>query len=197
MRGLLTALMSNNIDLELVGTSSLNRADRAEILSLCKAAYGEDVSHLFAAYTADVHVLARAGRILVGHGMIVTRWLQVDGNSLLRTAYVELVATAEDFRNQGIGSAMMRRLEEYAAENQFDLAALCPADTTLYDHLGWEYWEGPLFIRPKTTGPEKKETPALIPTPEERVMILRLPNTPPIYLDQPLSAEWRDGGELW
>jgi len=196
VRGLFNAFMINIVEIELVEARSFKSADHAEILRLCDAAYGEEVSHLFAAYTADVHVLARTGRVLVGHGMIVTRWLQVNGWDLLRTAYVELVATAEGFRNQGIGTFMMRKLAGYAAENPYELVALCPADTNLYSHLGWEYWRGPLSIRPNAA-PENKETPALIPTPEERVMILRLPNTPPLNLDHPLSVEWRGGGELW
>ena len=114
---------------------------------------------------------------------------------LLRTAYVELVATAEGFRNRGIGARIMARLAKRAAREGYDLAALCPADTGLYGHLGWEYWQGPLFIRP-----EKREAmvPAtLIPTPEERVMILRLPGTPFLDVTQSLSADWRAGGELW
>ena len=188
--------MNDRFDFETIEAGRLTSGDRAEILDLCNSAYGEDVSHLFAAYTADVHVLARMGRVLVGHGMIVTRWLQAGTGPLLRTAYIELVATAEAYRNRGIGARMMMELARYAAANPYVLAALCPADTGLYAHLGWQYWRGPLFIRPSPNS-EQKETPALIPTPEERVMILRLPSTPPLDLDQPLSAEWRGGGELW
>ena len=74
------------------------------------------------------------------------------------------------------------------------------ADTGMYGYLGWEYWQGQLFIRAKVaeeaTG-AGASTAALIATPEERVMILRLPATPPLDLTQPLSAEWRAGGELW
>ena len=36
----------------------------------------------------------------------------------------------------------------------------------------------------------------LLPTPEEQVMVLRLPKTPPLDLELPLSAEWREG-EVW
>jgi aminoglycoside 2'-N-acetyltransferase I len=37
----------------------------------------------------------------------------------------------------------------------------------------------------------------MLPTPaEEQVMILRLPKTPPLDPNAPLSAEWREG-ELW
>ena len=188
--------MNDRFSFELIESGRLTSLDRAKILDLCNSAYSEDVSHLFAAYTADVHVLARMGRMLVGHGMIVTRWLQAGSGPLLRTAYIELVATAQANRNQGIGARMMKEVAWYAAAIPYDLAALCPADTSLYGHLGWEYWLGPLFIRPRGNS-EQMETPALIPTLEERVMILRLPSTPPLDLDQPLSAEWRGGGELW
>jgi hypothetical protein len=89
----------------------------------------------------------------------------------------------------------MRKLAEKATLDEYDLAALCPADTRLYGHLGWEYWQGPLFIRQVPEPPTHLE--GLIPTPEERVMVLRLPRTPPLDMTQSLSAEWRPGGELW
>ena len=187
--------MSRSYSFEVLEAGRLDESVREEIVRLCNEAYGEDVSHLFAAYTADTHVLARVGDTLVGHGMIVTRWLQAGDGPPLRTAYVELVATAENHRNRGIGAGIMERLAERAALDGYDLAALCPAETGLYGHLGWEYWQGPLFIRPdkeRTT-----DTTALISTQEERVMVLRLPRTPPLDLNLPLSAEWRDGGELW
>jgi hypothetical protein len=57
----------------------------------------------------------------------------------------------------------------------------------MYARLGWEFWRGPLFIR---------RAGRLIPTPDEEVMILRLPKTPPLDLEAPLSVEWREG-ELW
>lgn len=187
--------MTQPYRLQVIEAIGLVEADRLEIVRLCNAAYGEDVSHLFAAYSADTHALAWVGDALAGHGMIVTRWLQAGGGPLLRTAYVELVATAAGYRKWGIGAGIMRLLAERAAKDGYDLAALCPADTGLYGHLGWEYWQGPLFVRP---GKEPAtDSTTLIPTPEERVMILRLPETPPLALTESLSAEWRAGGELW
>jgi GNAT superfamily N-acetyltransferase len=187
--------MPYSYSLEVLEGSRLLERDRAGIVRLCNEAYGEDVSHLFAAYTAEVHGLARVGNALVGYGMIVTRWLQAGDGPLLRTAYVELVATAANHRKRGIGSGIVSLLAERAARDGYDLAALCPADTGLYGYLGWEYWQGPLFIRP---GKSPATNPAeLIATPEERVMILRLPGTPTLELSRPLSAEWRAGGELW
>ena len=113
----------------------------------------------------------------------------------MRTAYVEMVATAPAYQRQGIGTAVMEKVAAVAAQQLYDLAALCPADTELYAHLGWEYWQGQLFVRPRVRCVE--EAPAPIPTPEEQVMVLKLPATPALDLGQPLSAEWREGGELW
>ena len=36
----------------------------------------------------------------------------------------------------------------------------------------------------------------LLPTPKDRVMVLRLPRTPKLDVEAPLTAEWREG-ELW
>ena len=65
--------MINRFDFETIEPGRLKGADRVEILNLCNSAYGEVVSHLFAAYAGDVHVLSRRGSVIVGHGMIVTR----------------------------------------------------------------------------------------------------------------------------
>ena len=71
----------------------------------------------------------------------------------------------------------------------FQLAALCPSDRgqALYSRLGWERWIGSLSIR---------QNAGVIETPEESVMIYRLPWSPALDLTAPLSAEWRPG-ELW
>ena len=143
----------------------------------------------------DFHVLARIDNRLVGHAMAVTRWLRAGDGPLLRTAYVELVATAQGFRNRGIGARVMRKVAEVAVNESYELAALCPADTDLYLYLGWERWQGQLYIR--VSQERSKEDRTLIATPEERIMILKLPRTPFLDLTLPLSAEWRHVGELW
>ena len=91
-------------------------------------------------------------------------------------------ATAPDRQGRGYASAIMRRLA--AAIGDWSLGALSPSDASFYARLGWERWRGPLSIR-TADGP--------LATPDEEVMILRLPATPPLDLDAPLSAEWRAG----
>ena len=184
-----------DLKMEVFPANSLTPATLQEIRYLCNAAYGEKLDALFDAYVADLHILASLRNQLVGHAMIVTRWLQAGEGAPLRTAYVEMVATAHRHRSRGIGTAIMRKVAQVAARERYDVAALCPADTGLYSHLGWEYWRGDLFIRFPTPG--RLAGTELVPTPGEQVMVLKLPGTPALDLDQPLSAEWREGGELW
>ena len=117
--------------------------------------------------------------------MWVTRWLQPSNQPLLRTAYVEMVATEPEFQGRGFATAVMRRLA--SAIHDFQLGGLSPAEPMLYTKLGWVFWQGPLFIRTKD---------GLISTPEGSIMILRLPKTPCLDLTLPVSAGWCEG-ELW
>jgi aminoglycoside 2'-N-acetyltransferase I len=161
--------------------------DLEGILTLCRDTYGEDLAHFFRTFRDPVHVLGYQHGYLVSHALWITRWLQVGTDLPLRTAYVEAVATAPAHQHRGHASTIMHRLA--ASLGHFELAALCASTQgeDLYARLGWEPWRGPLFIRHKGE---------VIPTPGQRVMILRLPHTPPLDLDAPLSAEWREG-ELW
>jgi aminoglycoside 2'-N-acetyltransferase I len=124
---------------------------------------------------------------IVSHALWVTRWLQVNDGPLIRTAYVEAVATAPAHQRRGYASAVLQALVDEL--HHFELAALCAADDAqcLYRRLGWELWRGPLFIRQAN---DRVETPG------ETVMIRRLPKSPSLDLDGSLSAEWRLG-EIW
>ncbi len=175
----------NLLQVEVVHERALPSAHLKAVHDLCRRAYREDLVAYFAALTDACHVLGFLDGILVSHAMWVTRWLQVGDGPLLRTAYVEMVATEPAYQGRGLGRAVMGRL---AAEiTAYDLGALCPAETGLYGHLGWISWRGPLYIRTET---------GLLPTPEEAVMVLPTPRTPALDLELPLSAEWR-AIELW
>jgi aminoglycoside 2'-N-acetyltransferase I len=175
----------SQLHIEIVGGESLSPATRDEVLALCNEAYAEDLAHLFATFVSPTHVLAYHAGTLVSHAMWVTRWLHADALPPLRTAYVEMVATAPAYQGRGLGTAVMQRL---AAEiHDFALGGLATGSQGFYARLGWESWRGPLFIRTET---------GLLPTPDDSMMILRLPHTPALDLTAPLSAEWR-AGELW
>jgi aminoglycoside 2'-N-acetyltransferase I len=179
------------VHIEIVTAEALDSAARAEIIALCESAYGEDFTRLFEELTGSVHVLARDERgALVSHAEWVTRWLRPAGHPLLKTAYVEAVATAPECQGRGLGSAVLRCLsDELAMDSAWELAALSPSDSAFYARLGWELWQGPLGIR---CGDSVEQSPS-----DEEVMILRLPRTPAtLALTSQLTAEWRVG-ELW
>jgi aminoglycoside 2'-N-acetyltransferase I len=170
----------------------LTPEERTEILDLCSLAYGEDYEPFYRTFQGPVHVLGRMHGELVTHALWITRWLEVgeserypEGLGLLRTAYVEAVATHPTHRHAGFATTVMQRL---AREIQgYDLGALSPGAPELYTRLGWEPWQGPLHVRADGE---------LQPTPDEQIMVLRLPGTPPLDLDAALSCEWREG-EIW
>ncbi|MDX2006306.1 MAG: GNAT family N-acetyltransferase [Meiothermus sp.] len=174
------------LSFEVVTGEALSTGVRAEILNLCSSAYNEDFSAHLELLTKPVHVFARLGGRMVSHAAWVERHLQPDGLGLLRTAYVEAVATLPEAQGKGYASAILSEIPGLVSD--FDLAALSPSDPAFYRRLGWELWQGPLLIR---------RDAGLVPTPDEVVMIRRLPGTPAALNTRVrLSAEWRPG-EVW
>jgi aminoglycoside 2'-N-acetyltransferase I len=177
--------MPEGLSLQVIKGGDLSEQERHEVVALCSRAFETDYGVFLPTFLDATHILARRQGALVSHALWITRWLQPEGLPSLRTAYVEAVATAEAYRGRGYATVVMERLSQEVKD--FELGGLSPAGQGLYARLGWDLWRGPLFIR---TGAE------LVPTPDEVVMVLRLPNTPSLDLDAALSAEWREG-ELW
>jgi len=168
-------------------TEDLDAAIRSSIVQLCIAAHQEeDFKHLFSYIPSDgLHVLAYREAQLVGHAVVTMRWLQPEGQPLLKTAYVDAVATHPLYQGQGIGSAVMRHLA--AVITDFEIACLETEHVSFYAQLGWEEWRGALAGRRGTE---------LIPTPDQKgIMILSLAHTPPLDLDSTLTIEY--DGRIW
>ena len=162
-------------------TRELDEAARSAVVQLCIDAHQEeDFRNLFSYLPPDgLHVLAALGEELVGHAVVTTRWLQPVEGPLLRTAYVDAVATSPAHQRQGIGSAVMTHLA--AALGDYDVACLDTERVSFYERLGWERWRGPLAGR---------SGDGLIPTPDQPgVMVLRLPGTPELDPDTLLTIE--------
>ncbi len=176
--------MATELGLQICKSTDLPVDVAKAILELCSLAYAEDFAP-YLIYPNPVHVLGWIGSELVSHAMWVERWLQVGNEAPRRTAYIEAVATHPVHQKQGYASDILRHVA--SAIGDFELAALSPSDASFYARLGWELWRGPLAIRTEQ---------GLEATPDEEVMILRLPKTGAINLAAPLSAEWR-AGEVW
>ena len=181
----MAAVETPGLTIQRQSSAALSPATAAEVRALCDAAYEEDLAEYFKALGPGEHLLGWQDGTLASHLMWVTRWLQPDGGPLLRTAYVELVATAPAMRGRGYATALLRYFPSQVTD--FDLAALSPATENLYTRQGWRFWRGPLAAR--TAG-------GLVPTPEEEIMVLLLPRSPMLKTELPLSVEWRPG-EVW
>jgi aminoglycoside 2'-N-acetyltransferase I len=105
---------------------------------------------------------------------------------VLRTAYVDAVATLPACQGKGHGSALMRHLA--AGVDDFEIGCLETDRPGFYGRLGWEAWRGPLAGRTEA---------GRVPTPNQTgIMILRLWQTPALNLDGALTIECQ-GGRIW
>jgi GNAT superfamily N-acetyltransferase len=175
----------NALAIERASSAALGPGMSAALRMLCDAAYNADMGPNLRDIGPGEHLLGLVNGVLVSHLMWVTRWLQPGESPPLRTAYVEMVATAPHAQRRGYASALLEYFVPQVGDYQ--LAALSPATPNLYARLGWTFWRGSLTVRHETR---------VLPAPEERVMILPLLLTPALDLDLPLSIEWRPG-EVW
>lgn len=170
-------------------TEDWDATTRASIIQVCIAAHQEeDFKNLFAYVpSGGWHFLAYRDQQLVSHALVTTRWLQPAGQPVLKTAYVDAVATSPTYQGRGYGSTLMRQLAS-EIEHEYIIACLETERPAFYAQLGWELWRGPLAGRSEQ---------GLIPTPEQRgIMVLRLPQTPILDLDQGLTIECQPG-RIW
>lgn len=179
--------MSESIEIIAKRTEELDAVTRASIIDLCILAHQKaDFQHLFTYIPlGGFHFLAYRAQELVSHAVVTTRWLQPEGQPLLKTAYVDAVATLPVYQGQGIGSALLRHLALSIAD--YEIGCLETERVSFYTQVGWERWRGALF------GRKGRE---LLPTPEQKgIMILRLAHTPSLDLDKSLTIEY--DGRIW
>lgn len=176
--------MTSPAQITILPSATLSQRQHAAIQALCSRAYEEDFSGILALFDAPTHVVATVDDQVVSHALWVTRLLDYNG-TMLRSAYVEAVATEPRYQGRGYASAVLKALAQ--AIETYDIGALSPSDPAFYARLGWEVWQGSLYV---IQGAHKYETP------DEEVMVLRLPHTPPLDLKGTLAAPWRVG-DIW
>lgn len=180
--------MTASITVTFARTEDLNAATRAAIIQLCIAAHQEeDFRNLFSYIpSGGRHFLAYREDELVSHAVVTTRWLQEEDLPVMKTAYVDAVATLPTYQGQGYGSAVMQYLSKNI--DDYTIACLETEHPSFYERLGWEVWQGALGGRNEQ---------GVIPTPEQTgIMILRLASTPVLNLDGQLTIEC-EGERIW
>lgn len=177
--------------IRLVRTDDLLPDEVASLRALFDAAWsnkdGTFSEDDWGSASGGTHVIASIDDRIVAHASVVDRVLET-GDLVLRTGYVEAVATWPEHQGSGHGTRVMRAVAAFLSG--YDLGALDTGIPSFYERLGWARWRGPTAVRTER---------GVIGTPEEDglVMVLRTPNTPDaIDLDAPISCDWRPG-DVW
>ena len=173
-------------------TAELSDAETTAIQALMSAAFKRD-EH--GGFTWDdwlhalggVHLVLERDGGIVGHASVVQRALEISGRPI-RTGYVEAVAILPSLQRVGLGSLLMRAVNEHVAA-EYELGALGTGTQPFYQQLGWLIWQGPTSVR--IDGRTE-------PTPDEDgyILVLPTPTSPPFELSEPISCEWRPG-DAW
>ena len=174
--------------LAVLSSSELDHRTLAGLHELWAAAFGgrftsEDARHAF----GGVHVVARDGDRVVGHASAVPRTLVVAERSF-RAGYVEAVATLPGQQRHGVGTRVMRRLDE-EIRHRFEIGALSTGHGDFYQRLGWERWRGPTYVvrdgvRHRTVDED------------DGVMVLRFGVSATVGLASPIACHDRPG-DAW
>lgn len=131
------------------------------------------------------HVLMRDPGV-VSHAAVIPRRIEVDGRPF-RTGYVEGVATAPTRQGEGLGTAVMRRVNELI-RTHFELGALSTNRHTFYERLGWRRWRGPTLVR---SGDDLRRNPE----DDEGVMVLICESSEDLDIETPIACEARRGDD--
>ncbi|RJQ71579.1 GNAT family N-acetyltransferase [Pseudonocardiaceae bacterium YIM PH 21723] len=175
-------------DIELAHTWELDATDLAKIREFLTLAYDGEFSDTdWANSLGGVHALIWADDELIAHGSVVQRRMLV-ADRLLRTGYIEAIATHPEHRRNGYGNAIMDGLE-LVLRGAYELGALSTGGDAvrLYTERGWQLWEGPTSVFGRS-GVEL--------TPDEDGGIYVLPVTGPVNLSGPITCDFRDG-DVW
>ncbi len=172
----------------LVHTSDLDSETLLNAHRLLTDAYGgeftdADWDHAL----GGMHAIIGHRGTLIAHAAVVQRRLFHRG-AALRCGYVEGVAVREEWRGQGLGSAVLDAVEQ-VIRGAYPVGALSAsgAGSRLYRPRGWVCWRGPTSVL----------TPAgRVRTAEDDGSVFVLPVTTDLDPDGELVCDWRDG-DVW
>ena len=114
------------------------------------------------------------------------RELHVAGRPF-RTGYVEGVGTEPGRQRAGLGSLASAQAGDLVRAG-FELGALSTGRPAFYEHLGWERWRGPTYVR-------RGNATVRTPDEDDGVLVLRFGPRAAVDLTAPLSCEARAGDD--
>jgi GNAT superfamily N-acetyltransferase len=126
---------------------------------------------------------------LLAHACVA--WVPVTiGDTTLHAGYLEDVATREDVRGRGYGTAVVTATHALIRA-EAAIGFLATGSQSFYERLGWERWRG------RSSVIERDGTRTPTPDEDGSLMALRFPGTPDVSVDQPVSRPRRDPDEAW
>jgi aminoglycoside 2'-N-acetyltransferase I len=175
----------------LVHTSDLDGETREDARRMLTEAFGDgeldftdsDWEHAL----GGMHALICVRGALIAHGAVVQRRL-IHGGTALRCGYLEAVAVREDWRGQGLATAVMDALEQ-VLRGAYQLGALSSSEAgrQMYASRGWLPWQGRTSVLAAS---------GVTPTPDDDASIFVMPVSVHLDTTADITCDWRDG-DVW
>jgi aminoglycoside 2'-N-acetyltransferase I len=172
----------------LIHTADLDNETRQSAHQLLIEAFeGEFTDDDWDHTLGGMHALVYHHGALIAHAAVVLRRLLYRGTAL-RTGYIEGVAVREDWRGQGLGTALMDAAEQ-VIRGAYRLGALSPTEWArpLYLNRGWVQWTGPTSVLAPG---------GLNRTPDDDGAVFVLPVDMTVDPTADLVCDWRSG-DVW
>ncbi|MCE9623632.1 MAG: GNAT family N-acetyltransferase [Actinomycetia bacterium] len=134
------------------------------------------------------HAMIVEGEQVLAHASVVARTIIV-GTRSVRVGYVESVGVAPTRQRLGLGSAVMRAIDEVITE-QFELGMLGTGEFDFYERLGWERWHGSTW----TVRDDGRREPT--PDDDGLIMVFRTGHLSDLDPTLPITCEDR-AGDCW
>lgn len=138
-----------------------------------------------------MHALICRHGALIAHGAVVQRRLLYH-DTALRCGYLEGVAVREDWRGQGLATAVMDALEQ-VLRGAYQIGALSASEEgrPMYTARGWLAWQGPTSVlQPAGVARTPGDDRSLF------VLPIDLPDGIELDTTAELTCDWRDG-DVW
>ena len=132
------------------------------------------------------HAVVIEAQRVVSHAAVILRELEV-GDRKFASGYVEGVGTESGARGEGHGTRAMTEIAKIIRRD-FELGALSTEAHPFYEHLGWERWRGPTYVR-SATGLTRTEDE------DDGIMVLRLGASTGIDLTATMLCDERSGDD--
>ena len=166
-------------------TAELTPSEATRIRTLLDEAFeGRFTDALWRQALGGVHFFVEEDGVPISHASVVPRLLAVRDREI-NTGYVEAVGTRHRDRGKGLARSVLAAAQRHIADT-YELGTLHSVLPTFYEHLGWERWRGPTFVR-TSSGLMRTQTD------DGCIHIWRVAAAAALDLDDPISCEWRPG----